>query len=47
MFNLRRGWKQTASVVLADLHMFLCLCIARYVVWRTLAARKRASMKEV
>jgi hypothetical protein len=47
MFDPRRSWKLTAGIVLADLHMFLCLCIARYVVWRTLAARRRAFGKEV
>jgi hypothetical protein len=47
MFDLRRSWKQTAGIVLADLHMFLSLCIARYIVWRTLAARRRASGKEI
>ena len=42
MTALDRNWKRTIEIVLGDLHLFLSLCIARYLVWRELVARKRA-----
>jgi|GEM_PF-3126421 len=45
MVDPHRSWKQRAMSAFGDFHMFLCLCVARYIVWRTLAARRKAERR--
>lgn len=33
---LRRSWKQTTATMLKDLKLFSSMCIAQFIVWRTL-----------